>query len=554
MKKIPIAILFVLAALPATSHIGNPAVTFEGRAGKYLITALVTPPDVIPGTASVDIFVQGAAVQRVLTRPVYWYAGAKGTPEPDELKAVEGEPGHYAGIVWLMNRGTSSVQFEVIGEDGTEKVLVPVMAVSTAQKEMPDSLGYILLVLCLLLVVLMATIVGASVSDGIVRPSEKPSEKKILRRKLAGTVVAGLLLLVLLWAGNMWWQSWAASYQRFLYKPLKATVSLEHQADGHKLILQIDSTRLEDLRSTRNINLLIPDHGKLMHMFLVREKSFDVFAHLHPKRKDSLTFIQDLPPLPPGDYLVFADITRMSGFSETIPTRLTIPKDGMIALQTSNAAPPLFDRDDTWFTTTSILSAKADPASNVVVCGAPGIRVVLPDSSSIIWERNGNDKFYAGRLYSLKFAVTDESGNPAELEPYLGMMGHAVVMKDDGSSYIHLHPVGNYSMASQETMMRRFSAEDGPVKWDDINSRMHAFRDSVDVAVQKMDAMPEAERNALLMASMAHSETIAADSLHRQHSIVSFPYVFPSQGRYRIWIQMKRSGQILNSAFDTTVE
>jgi hypothetical protein len=51
------------------------------------------------------------------------------------------------------------------------------------------------------------------------------------------------------------------------------------------------------------------------------------------------------------------------------------------------------------------------------------------------------------------------------LEPYLGMDGYGVVMKEDGSVYIHLHPVGSYSMASQQTMLNRFENEIGPRKF-----------------------------------------------------------------------------------------
>jgi hypothetical protein len=35
---------------------------------------------------------------------------------------------------------------------------------------------------------------------------------------------------------------------------------------------------------------------------------------------------------------------------------------------------------------------------------------------------------------------------------------------------------------------------------------------------------------------------------------VSFPYGFPKAGAYRVFVQMKRGGQILTGAFTTTVE
>lgn len=129
------------------------------------------------------------------------------------------------------------------------------------------------------------------------------------------------------------------------------------------------------------------------------------------------------------------------------------------------------------------------------------------------------------------------------------MMGHAVVMKDDGSVYIHLHPVGNYSMASQQTMLTRFEKEKGPVDWNKLPKPV-VFMDSVDNVIAQLEKMSEEERNNTLMPAMSH---YLNEREHREHTTVKFPYSFPSAGNYRIWIQMKRNGKILNSAFDAVV-
>lgn len=547
MKKF-FAVLFLCLPFYAGSHIGNPAVTFEGKAGSYQVTVMVNPPDVIPGTATVDVYTSEQGITSMNGKPVYWYAGDEGTPKADELNPVAGEPGHYSGMIWLMNSGASSIEIEVVGASGIGKILVPVMAVSTAQKEMPASLGYILFALCVLLVVLMVTIIGASVSDGIAIPGAEL--KRIRRRRITGVVIASVLLVLIVAGGKSWWDSWANDYNRFLYRPYRASSRVE-MADGKKqIVFSIDTARLVNMNLTRNINFIIPDHGKLMHMFLVRSGSMDVFAHLHPKRKDSVTFVTPMPPLPEGKYLIFADITRSSGFSETIPDTLVISGGEVPATMTALNESGT-DKDDTWYKTNPVGQAPSGVSGDIVVCGKPGIRTPLADGSSVIWEEARDQQYVSGKLYSLKFSITDPEGKPADLQPYLGMMGHAVVMKADGSTYIHLHPVGNFSTASQQAMMARFENESGPVKVDSLLSRTAAFRDSIDQVMARLEAMPEALRDSILMTGMQHPQ---ADPNHPEHSIITFPYVFPSPGSYRIWIQAKRNGQILNSAFDVVVQ
>ncbi len=510
----------------------------------------INPPDVIPGTASVDIYTSTSGITSIWAKPEYWFAGDEGTPEADQMIQVAGEPGHYRGMIWLMDAGTSGIEIEVNGNAERGKVLVPVMAVSTRQKTMDPSLGWMLFALCGLLVVLMVTIISASVSDGLVKPNEK-SDVKVNRRRWVGIAISSVLLLAILWSGKSWWDNWAEDYKRFMYKSFKATTKVAREGYQNKLIFSIDTTKLQNLTFTRNISYIIPDHGKLMHMFIVREGAMDVFAHLHPRRTDSVTFVNPLPPLPGGKYLVFADITRLSGFSETIPDTFEINEPAVPAEFVSIDSAQV-DGDDTYFFTNpvsqSTQSLKADAA--IMVCGKPGIRTPLSDGSTITWEYDPSKPLVSNTLYSLKFSLLDENGKGAVLQPYLGMAGHAVIMKADGTVYIHLHPVGSYSIASQQTMLTRFENEVGPFNFEK-QPKSRVFMDSVDRVVGRLETMTEEERNSVLMVNMNHEQF---DPDHPDHSIVSFPYSFPSPGQYRIWIQMKRNGKILNSAFDAVVE
>jgi hypothetical protein len=124
------------------------------------------------------------------------------------------------------------------------------------------------------------------------------------------------------------------------------------------------------------------------------------------------------------------------------------------------------------------------------------------------------------------------------------------VLRNDGKVFIHLHPVGTYSMASQQALVQRMANDEAlPVMPDP-----HMFRDSIDRVVARMEIMSEEERNLWLMPQMKH--TVADASTHPEHagSIVSFPYAFPQEGNYRIWVQIKRNGKILTGAFDAVVK
>jgi len=543
----------LLTAFNSYSHVGSPGVTFEGNAGPYKVIASIAPPDVIPGTALVTVYLEGAGKGvQVSAKPVYWSAGIDGTPKADKAEPSPTEPGKYEVKIWFMSMGTSSIEITVSGPQGKGSVLVPVMAVSTAKKSMSAGLGWGLLAMAVFLVILMVTIISSSVSDSQLNPAEQLTSR-LRRRRITGGIGAFIVLVLILWGGRQWWNAAANSYNKYLYRPLQATTTINNHLGI--LTMRIDTTMLNDMARTghmsitRKINYIVPDHGKLMHMFLVKAGDMDVFAHLHPRRVDSLTFVSNMPNLPAGKYWIYADITRLSGFAETIVDTLTVPET---VFRTAGNVPEIklpADKDDTYFVTNSISSKNLNGAPlNAVMCGSPGVEAKMNDGSTAVWIQTPGQQLKANELSLLKFEVLGPDRKPAQLEPYLGMMAHAVIMKDDGSVYIHLHPSGSYSMGSQKALLDRIAFHQPLDKYLPAPT---VFADSINRFVNQLDTMDETERNKLLMAGMDHP--VAKDGSHEAHQI-SFPYTFPQPGKYRIWIQAKRNGQILNSAFDAEVK
>jgi hypothetical protein len=290
-----------------------------------------------------------------------------------------------------------------------------------------------------------------------------------------------------------------------------------------------------------------------MHLFVVRIPAMDAFAHLHPVRDDITTFHTVLPPLPKGRYLAFADIVYQSGFAETLKDTFNIATD----LTDSPGAPTgsspsggrSLDPDDAYAYAlpNDLISNPLRADEHTIICGKPGIGVRMQDGSTMMMEGPGSQTFEAGQLYTLRFSVTDATGRPAPLQPYMGMIAHAAIIRSDGSTYVHLHPVGTYSVAAQEDLIGRLSRTGNENPFADG----HRFVDSIDQLVQQIKEMPETQRTAFLMKQM--NMPVMDTSGMKMDNMVTFPYSFPQPGTYRIWVQVKKDGRVLTAAFDREV-
>ena len=92
----------------------------------------------------------------------------------------------------------------------------------------------------------------------------------------------------------------------------------------------------------------------------------------------------------------------------------------------------------------------------------------------------------------------------------MGMAGHLIVLRSDGSVFAHVHPAGSVAMASLELAEKSLAAS----------------------TMQDMASM--------------HQVPLSSE--------VAFPYGFPQAGDYRLFVQVKRKNQIQTGIFDAHVE
>jgi hypothetical protein len=133
----------------------------------------------------------------------------------------------------------------------------------------------------------------------------------------------------------------------------------------------------------------------------------------------------------------------------------------------------------------------------------------LPDGYTMVWDRPS--ELTANTAYLFRFRLIGPDGTPAgDMQPYLGMAGHAAFVKTDGTVFAHTHPDGSAAMPAM-------------------------------MLVNGMDGMAGMD-----MPSPSVKST------------VEFPYGFPKPGAYRIFVQMKHgpnasAGTVETGVFDATV-
>ncbi len=471
---------------PGWAHVGNKDVFEQVDAGPYKLFVTVRMPKVIPGVATIEVRTTGPKVGAVRITPVPLTGEAsRHPPTADAMKVSADDPAFFTGSLWLMASGSWQVRFEVEGVAGAAATGVPVPAIPLSILPMQRSLGIVLGVLGLILALGMAGIVGAAVRESRLAPGAAPTPDRS-RRALIASMVALVLAGLMIYAGDKWWRVEAANYAADIYRPMELRPVLH----GSTLDLSFgDYSEKRQRWKAESMDGLLPDHGHLMHLYAIRWPEMDAVFHLHPQPVGDDRLSMTLPSMPAGEYRIYGDIVHRSGFPETLTAKLVVP-DG--------APTAVLGADD----------ASARPPG--ISQGELGPVYKLPDGYTMAWDKPA--ELTANSAYAFRFRLVGPDGKPAmDMEPYLGMAGHAAFVKTDGTAFAHTHPEGSAAMPA---MMLANGGQ------------------------QEMAGMPGMEM------PMDSGPIVP---------VVEFPYGFPSPGRYRVFIQMKHGGAVETGVFDAEV-
>jgi len=201
-------------------------------------------------------------------------------------------------------------------------------------------------------------------------------------------------------------------------------------------------------------------HEKLLHLLVV-SKDLSWFAHEHPERRADGTFHVAFAFPAPGEYTLYHDFTPPGVGQQVV--RATVPVPG-------NAPAPV--------------PLKVDPSGPKLV-----------DGYSVTLRTKG--PLRVNEEAELNFEISKDGKPVTDLQPYLGAMGHLVIISEDLEHFVHSHPL---------------EAADGTK----TNAHQHGA---------------------------GHSGSPGADSVVRFHAH------FEAPGVYKAWGQFQRAGKVLTAPF-----
>lgn len=214
-------------------------------------------------------------------------------------------------------------------------------------------------------------------------------------------------------------------------------------------------------------------HEKLMHLLVV-SKDLSDFDHQHPERQTDGSFKLNYKFTNGGTYFLYADFTPQG--KHQVVDRFTVPVGG------EEKKPVALVEDKEMSKTVDGLSV-----------------MIMPDKP-----------LKAGEELMLNFFVKDAQTNQpvTDLQNYLGALAHFVVISEDTTKFLHVHPMEGGEMKKGD--MKHSEMQHGNMKHDG----MQMDKDGV-----------------------MNKPTVRAHT------------TFPKAGLFKLWAQFQRNGKVITVPF-----
>ena len=181
---------------------------------------------------------------------------------------------------------------------------------------------------------------------------------------------------------------------------LDVTMTPRHPVAGEMVELELSVRHAYSLELREVLDFDV-QHEKLMHLFVVRSDRTQ-FAHEHPELAAPGVFRLRYRFPAPGEYRLFADVAPRDAGAQVLLAKVTIAGSGVAAAPSGGEAA----KDET------------------------RVALTLPEGGIPV-----------GRTVTVTAQLTDRKGRPVrDLQPWLGAMGHLLLLHEDATTFAHAHP------------------------------------------------------------------------------------------------------------------
>jgi len=270
--------------------------------------------------------------------------------------------------------------------------------------------------------------------------------------------------------------------------------------------------QISDAKSGDAVNNFEIEMTKKMHLIVVKN-DLSWFNHVHPQFQGNGTFLVTTALPSAGTYKIYADYT-VKGVGQEVP-QFEFATAGQTVTPAKVSIVP--DKmQGMWL----VNKFNAHPESQPDTKGGAVYEIaMMPMPMNIV----------AGQDTMLHFQVRDDKGNPVkDLQPYLGAMGHCVILSSDTNSYLHSHPMAEGAQHDMGGMKMGGDAKMDGMKMDGAKG---GDMKGMDMGGMKMDSPAPKSGGPDVM----------------------FHTNFPKAGLYKVWGQFQHKGKIITANYVVNV-